>query len=49
MDGTVVSGDGMDIAVYFAGNDKIYPGARYVVYFGGWPVIFGGRDILSVA
>lgn len=49
MDGITVSGDGVDIAVYFASNDKIYPGARYVVYFGRWSVIFGGRDILSVA
>ena len=49
MDGVTVSGYGVDIAVYFAGDDKIYPGAWYVVYFGRGPVIFGGGDILSVA
>lgn len=49
MDGIVISGYGMDIAVYFAGNDKIYSCARYVVYSGGGAVLFRWGHILSVA
>lgn len=49
MDGFVVFGYGLDIAVYFAGDDKVYPCARNVVYFGRGAVIFGWGDILSVA
>ena len=49
MDGWIVCRDGVDVAVYFAGNDSQYPGTRFVVYFGGGIVIYDWCDILSVA
>ena len=49
MDGWIVCCDGVDIIVYFAGNDSQYPGTRFVVYFGGGIGVHNRGDILSVA
>ena len=49
MDGRIVCCDGVDIAVYIAGNDSQYSRARPVVYFGGGIGIYDWCDILSVA
>lgn len=49
MDGRVVFSNGVDVAVYIAGNDTEYPAAGAVVYIGGWIVIHGWGDILPLA
>ena len=49
MDGGPVCCDGVDIAVYIAGDDSQYPNARIVVYPGGGIGVHNWRDILSVA
>ena len=49
MDGRIVCCDGVDIAVYIAGNDSQYSRARIVVYPGGGIGIYDWCDILSVA
>lgn len=49
MDGGPVCCDGVDIAVYIAGNDSQYSGARVVVYFGRGVSVYDWCDILSVA
>ena len=49
MDGRVVCSNGVDTAVYIAGNDSQYSGTRFVVYPGRWFVIYDWGDILSVA
>ena len=49
MDGGSVCCDGVDIAVYIAGNDSQYSSARIVVYPGRWFGVYNWCDILSVA
>ena len=49
MDGRVVCSNGVDTAVYIAGNDSQYSGTRFVVYIGGRSVIHDWCDILFVA
>lgn len=49
MDGRIVCCDGVDIAVYIAGNDSQYPNARVVVYFGRGIGVHNWCDILFVA
>ena len=49
MDGRIVCCDGVDIAVYIAGNDSQYPNARVVVYFGRGIGVHDWCDILFVA
>ena len=49
MDGGPVCCDGVDIAVYIAGDDSQYPNARIVVCPGRWFGVHNWRDILSVA
>ena len=49
MDGGPVCCDGVDVVVYFAGNDSQYPNAWVVVYPGRWFGIYDWCDILSVA
>lgn len=49
MDGGAVCCDGVDIAVYFAGNDSQYSNARVVVYPGRGIGVHNWCDILFVA
>lgn len=49
MDGRIVCCDGVDIAVYIAGNDSQYPNAWVVVYFGRGIGVHNWCDILFVA
>lgn len=49
MDGRIVCCDGVDIAVYIAGNDSQYSRARPVVYPGGGIGIYDWCDILFMA
>lgn len=49
MDGRIVCCDGVDIAVYIAGNDSQYSAARIVVYPGGGIGIHNWCDILFMA
>ena len=49
MDGGSVCCNGVDVAVYIAGDDSQYSRAWSVVYFGGGIGIHNWCDILSVA
>ena len=49
MDGGPVCCNGVDVAVYIAGNDSQYSGAWSVVYFGGGIGVHNWRDILFMA
>ena len=49
MDGGPVCCNGVDIAVYIAGNDSQYPNARIVVYLGGGIGVHNWGDILFMA
>ena len=49
MDGVVVFDNGLDIAVYIAGDVDADTRARIGVYIGGRPVVFGGCAVLFMA
>ena len=49
MDGWTVRCDGVDVAVYIAGDDTQYSGTWFVVYSGRWFGVYDWGDILSVA
>ena len=49
MDGGIICRNGVDIVVYFAGNDSQYSDSWFVVYSGRWIVLHDWCYILSVA
>ena len=49
MDGRTVCRNGVDVAVYFAGNDSQYPSAWIMVYSGWRIVVYDWRVVLFVA